>query len=122
MPHRPEKLLSDVLAAAAAIRQFTQGSTREAYGQDLMLRSAVERQLEILGEAVRRLEKLDPALVQRISEHLRIIAFRNIIVHGYDSLDDDVVWQVLMEKLPVVGKEARLLLDEIEGATPPGSS
>jgi uncharacterized protein with HEPN domain len=114
MPHRPEKLLADVLAAAAAIRQFLQGSTREAYGNDLMLRSAVERQLEVLGEAVRRLETLDPALARRISEHRRIIAFRNIIVHGYDSLDDDVVWQIVIEKLPVLAEEARGLLREIE--------
>ncbi len=82
-----------------------------------MLRSAVERQLEILGEAVRRLEALDPALVQRISEHRRIIAFRNIIVHGYDGLDDDVVWQIVMGKLPILAEEARRLLHEIEGAT-----
>jgi uncharacterized protein with HEPN domain len=116
MPHRPEKLLSDVLAASTAIRQFLQGSTREAYGRDLMLRSAVERQLEILGEAVRRLETLDPALARRISEHRRIIAFRNIIVHGYDGLDDDVVWQIVMEKLPILAEEARRLLHEIEDA------
>jgi uncharacterized protein with HEPN domain len=117
MPHRPEKLLSDVLAAAASIRQFLQGHTREAYGSDLMLRSAVERQLEILGEAVRRLEVLDSALAQRISEHRRIIAFRNIIVHGYDGLDDDVVWQIVMDKLPILAEEARRLLDEIDDAT-----
>ena len=101
MPHRPEKLLSDVLAAAAAIRQFLQGNTRETYGNDLMLRSAVERQLEILGEAVRRLEALDPSLARRISEHRRVIAFRNIIAHGYDGLDDDIVWQIVTGKLPV---------------------
>jgi uncharacterized protein with HEPN domain len=116
MPHRPEKLLSDVLAAAAAIRRFLQGNAREAYSNDLMLRSAVERQLEILGEAVRRLEVLDPALARRISEHRRIIAFRNIIVHGYDSLDDDVVWQIVTEKLPILAEEARGLLREIEDA------
>lgn len=101
MPHRPEKLLSDVLAAAAAIRQFLQRNTRETYGNDLMLRSAVERQLEILGEAVRRLEALDPSLARRISEHRRVIAFRNIIAHGYDGLDDDIVWQIVTGKLPV---------------------
>jgi uncharacterized protein with HEPN domain len=117
MPHRPEKLLSDVLAAAAAIRQFLQGNTRETYGNDLMLRSAVERQLEILGEAVRRLEALDPSLARRISEHRRVIAFRNIIAHGYDGLDDDIVWQIVTEKLPVLAAEARQLLHEIEDAT-----
>jgi uncharacterized protein with HEPN domain len=117
MPHRPEKLLSDVLAAAAAIRQFPHGNTREIYGSNLMLRSAVERQLEILGEAVRRLEALDPSLARRISEHRRVIAFRNIIAHGYDGLDDDIVWQIVTEKLPVLAAEAAQLLHEIEDAT-----
>ena len=65
---------------------------------------------------MRRLEALDPALVRQLSEHRRIIAFRNIIAHGYDGLDDDVVWQVVTEKLSVVAAEARRLLDEIGSA------
>ena len=97
MPHSPQKLLADILAAAAAIDQFLHGETRRSYSANLMLRSAVERQLEILGEAVRRLHSLDGNLSRQISEHRRIIAFRNIIAHGYDGLDDDVVWQVVTE-------------------------
>jgi uncharacterized protein with HEPN domain len=92
------------------------GRNRDAYGKDLMLRSAIERQLEILGEAVRRPEALDPTLVRQLSEHRRIIAFRNIIAHGYDGIDDDVVWQVVTEKLPILAEEARRILDEIEAA------
>jgi uncharacterized protein with HEPN domain len=113
MAHRPEKLLADILAAAAAIDQFVREKSRDDYGSDLMLRSAVERQLEILGEAVRRLEALDPTLVKPISEHRRIIAFRNIIAHGYDGLDDDIVWQVVVEKLPILADEARRILDAV---------
>lgn len=114
MPRRPEKLVADILAAADAIKTFTAGCTREAYSKDLMLRSAVERQLEILGEAVRRLQTLDATLVVDISEHRRIIAFRNIIAHGYDGLDDDIVWQVIAEKLPVLANEANTLLRKLE--------
>ena len=80
-----------------------------------MLRSAVERQLEILGEAVKRLQSLDDTLAAQISERQRIIAFRNIIAHGYDGLDDDVVWQVVTEKLPVLVAEAKGILARIEG-------
>lgn len=81
-----------------------------------MLRSAVERQFEILGEAIRRLETLNPNLAARISEHRRIIAFRNIIAHGYDGLDDDIVWQVVVEKLPILADETTKLLTTLESS------
>ncbi len=114
MPHKPEKLLADMIAAATAVASFTAGRLRDEYGEDLMLRSAVERQLEILGEALKRLDALDPPLAARFSEYRRVIAFRNVIAHGYDVLDDDIVWQVVQEKLPVLLGEARALLDEME--------
>lgn len=113
MVHRPEKLLADIIAAADAILSFVSNADREAYGSDLMLRSAVERQLEILGEAIRRLDALAPELASQVSEHRRIIAFRNIIAHGYDGLDDDIVWQVVVEKVPVLKSEAARLLQQL---------
>lgn len=114
MAHKPEKLLADILQAAAAIERFVEGRDRQTYSNDLMLRSAVERQLEILGEALRRLQVLDASLVSQISEHRRIIAFRNIIAHGYDGLDDDIVWQAVAEKLPVLVREVRVILNKLE--------
>ncbi len=114
MPHRPEKLLADMLAASTAIEYFIKGKTRDSYSGDLLLRSAVERQLEILGEAIRRLQSIDPILATKISEHRRIIAFRNLIAHGYDGLDNDIVWQVVTEKLPVLIRETDALLHTIE--------
>jgi uncharacterized protein with HEPN domain len=115
MPHTPHKLLVDAIAAAEAIGVFTLGRTRLEYGNDLMLRSAVERQFEILGEALRRLQTLDPGLVQTIGDHRRIIAFRNVIAYGYDSIDDDIVWQVVADKLPSLLAEARRLLADLGG-------
>lgn len=82
----------------------------------MLLRSAVERQLLILGEAVRRLEALDGTIAARISEHRRIIGLRNIMAHGYDAVDDDVVWQVVTQKLPLLRAEARAWLAEIDRA------
>ena len=82
MPDRRKKLLQDVLDACAAIQSFTQGRSLAEYGQNLMLRSAVERQFEIAGEALRRLIASDLAVAQRTSGHPTIIAFRSIIVHG----------------------------------------
>ncbi len=65
-----------------------------------MLRSAVERQFEILGEALGKLAKLDPTLAARISDHRRIISFRNVLIHGYDTILDEVVWGVIETQLP----------------------
>jgi uncharacterized protein with HEPN domain len=94
MPKQREKLLIDVRKAGLAVTSFVKGKSLIDYSQDLLLRSAVERQLEILGEAVRKLRDLDPAMAARLSDHHRIIGFRNILAHGYDVLDEHIVWQV----------------------------
>ena len=117
MAHSREKLLADIVGACASIGAFTQDRTRASYSADSMRRSAVERQFGILGEAMRRLELLDASLTGRITGHRRLIEFRNVLVHGYDSADDDVVWQAVTEKVPVLMSEARFLLAEI---TKPG--
>ena len=113
MSHRPEVLLLDILEAGAAINMFVEGRTLADYGQDLMLRSAVERQFTIIGEALRRLERLDPDLVSHISEHRRIIDFRNIIAHGYEIVDDETVWQAIQDKLPTLLNETESLLAKL---------
>ena len=114
MPHKAAKLLVDVLDAGAAIQSFVVGKMLEHYRADKMFRSAVERQFEIIGEALRRLANLSPELTSRISEHERIISFRNVIAHGYDIVDDTAVWQAIREKLPVLMSQVRAILDELE--------
>jgi len=76
-----------------------------------MLRAAVEREFEIIGEALAQLTKLDPGLATRISQHRTIIDFRNILIHGYAEVDDRLVWDVLETKLPVLRREVDALLD-----------
>jgi uncharacterized protein with HEPN domain len=80
------------------------------YDADAMLRSAVERQFEITGEAVKRVAKLDPAIFAGIPETSRIIAFRNILIHGYDVVDNQVVWDVIKYKLPQLSDHVITLL------------
>ncbi|MDZ4790818.1 MAG: DUF86 domain-containing protein [Hyphomicrobiales bacterium] len=75
-----------------AIQRFSAGKSFDDYSGDLMLRSAVERQFEIIGEALKRLTELDADLAARISERRTIIGFRNFIAHGYDVVDDSIVW------------------------------
>lgn len=75
-----------------------------------MLRSAVERQFEIIGEALNRLSRTSPDLADEIVEYKRIIAFRNILIHGYAQVDNRLVWSVVEEKLPrLLGEVTRLL-------------
>lgn len=83
-----KKYLYDVQQAAARIADFTIGKSYADYHGSPMLRSAVERQFEIIGEALARLARLDETLVAGISDHRRIIAFRNILIHGYADVDD----------------------------------
>jgi uncharacterized protein with HEPN domain len=69
-----------------------------------MLRSAVERQFEIVGEALNRLRLADATLASRIPDLARIVAFRNVLIHGYATIDDRLVWEVATERVrPLVG-------------------
>jgi len=103
------KYLFDMHEAVELIVQFTVGRNFEDYVADAMMRSAVERQFEILGEALGKLVKLDPAFAERISDYRRIIAFRNVLIHDYDTILDEVVWGVVETQLPVL----RSLLSEL---------
>ena len=105
-------LLHDIRIAAEYIDSFTHGKDFSTYGMDEMLRSAVERQFEIIGEALNRLRKISPDLAAKISEHQRIIAFRNILIHGYAQVDVRLVWSVVEEKLPTLLGEVTRLLEE----------
>ena len=100
-----KKYLYDIQQAADRIAEFTAGQRLEDYRTNAMLRAAVERQFEIIGEALVQLAKLDEKLAARISEYRRIIAFRNILIHGYADVDDRLVWDVVETKLPVLRRE-----------------
>jgi len=73
-------------------------------------RSAVERKFEILGEALNRLQKSDPTLATQIPEHRKIISFRNVLIHGYDMIDESVVWSIVQQDLPTLAKQIDSML------------
>lgn len=110
-----KKLLEDMRRAAELINKFVAGKTLADYETDSMLRAAVERQFEIIGEALNRLIKTDPSIAARITGTPRIIAFRNILIHGYDLVDCEIVWDVIETHLPVLSKEVEALLAEEDG-------
>lgn len=64
-----------------------------------MLRSAAERQFEIIGEALNRLSQVDPVVANEIVDLRRIVAFRNVLIHGYATIDDAIVWEVATARL-----------------------
>ncbi len=99
LPIESRKYLFDIERAADFIHQFTFGKTLADYESSRLLRAAVEREFEIIGEAVSQLAKRDPVLVQRIPEHRRLIAFRNVLIHGYADVDDAVVWGLIETRL-----------------------
>jgi len=113
MPHDPRKLLQDILSRAEGIQQFTAGKDLTAYRAHDMLRLAVERQFEIIGEAISRLLKADAALAARLTDYRRIIDFRNAITHGYDMVDDQIVWDAVTAKLPILKQEVEALLAQL---------
>jgi len=77
------------------------------------LRSGVERQFEIIGEAVNRLSKIDRTIVEGLPETPRIVAFRNILIHGYDVVDNRVVWDVIQNNLVPLRDRVTWLLSEM---------
>lgn len=111
------KLLEDVRQAAELILQFAMGRTIRDYSENALLRSGIERQFEIIGEAINRLATLDAATASRISQRRRIIDFRNILIHGYDLVDTNVAWDVVQNDLPALLREVEALLSEPAGQT-----
>jgi uncharacterized protein with HEPN domain len=104
------KYLFDIQEACARIADFTAGRAFEDYTQDAMLRSAVERQFEIVGEAMSRLLRTAPDLEPGITDCRKIIAFRNILIHAYATVSDAVVWGTIETNLEVLRDEIAALV------------
>ncbi|MFN3784540.1 MAG: DUF86 domain-containing protein [Spirosomataceae bacterium] len=84
--------------------------TFEIYEKDLRTKRAVERNIEIIGEAMNRILKENSEV--EISNSSKIVDVRNRIIHGYDSVSDDVIWGIVIKNLPVLQREVEILLNE----------
>ncbi|HKO54735.1 MAG TPA: HepT-like ribonuclease domain-containing protein [Thermoanaerobaculia bacterium] len=116
-PQRDRRtLLADVVTACEKIEVFTAGHTFDDYAHDDQLRSAVERQFTIIGEALREAWKLDRSLSAQITGFRSILNFRNVLVHGYSTVFDAAVWDVIHNHLPLLLRDLRPLFTEL----PPG--
>ena len=115
MKEGSRKYLWDAMTAAERIGRFTSGRALDEYLSDELLRSAVERQFEIIGEALAALRRTDPDTASTIPEIDRIVAFRNLLIHGYATVDDRLVWGVVEGKLSGLREALSRLVGGLEG-------
>lgn len=113
MERDPRVYLWDVRDAADDIAQFIAGLDSTGYADDKLVRAAVERKFEIIGEALNLLSKHAPNLALRIMVLRRIVDFRNVLIHGYATVDDELVWGIASESLPGLRQAVSALLDEL---------
>jgi uncharacterized protein with HEPN domain len=102
--------LYDILNAIVEIESFFNNEPKEfaKYQNDLRTRRAVERNIEIIGEALSRILNRDKTLT--ITNSRNIVDTRNRIIHGYDSVSDDIIWGIVIRHLPVLQTEIQTLL------------
>ena len=112
MNNRTRKLLFDVQDSARSIRDWCRNRTFAEYEADRQFRRAVEREFEIIGEALNQLSHEDADAAERILQLPRIVGFRNRIIHSYDTIDDATVWGVIEGHLPMLLTEVEALLQE----------
>jgi uncharacterized protein with HEPN domain len=107
MPHSLEAYKQEIIDAISNVKTFIKGIQFKDYQSNIEKKSAVERQLLIIGEALVQIVKNYPEKEDMISERKRIIAFRNIIVHHYFGIDDKIVWDVINNKLDKLATEVQ---------------
>ncbi len=113
MPRDVRLYVYDIVRACELVRTFTADKTFDDYAADVMLRSAVERQFEIVGEALNQALALDPTLRDQISHAGDIIGFRNRLIHGYPFISNVTVWSIVEDHLPLLSQEAAALLERL---------
>lgn len=118
MQREAEALLFDALTAIERVDRFMVSTTFEDYKANELLRSAVERQLMVVGEALWQLRKAAPETADRLREIDRIVAFRHVLVHGYASIDDRLVFAIGEGKLDELADDIRACLRALDRGAP----
>lgn len=104
-----KKYLYDIKESIESIENYIgNNKTFEIYKSNKMLRRSVERELEIIGEAVNKISKIDPSF--SISGKKQIIGLRNRVIHNYDNVDNEIVWGIIIKYLPLLKDETITLL------------
>lgn len=113
MRRDPRAFLWDVLEGADAILEFIRGREQNDYLSDAMLRAAVERKLEIIGEALSQLSKAAPEIAAAIPELPQAIGLRNVLIHGYAITDNEIVWRTVKADIPPLRHRIEALLQQL---------
>jgi len=111
MDERIEKWLYDILFAIEEIESYFENREKifTKFKQNMMLKRAVERNLEIIGEATNRILAQDPEI--EISNARQIVNLRNLVIHSYDSISDENIWAIVVNNIPKLKKEIQKLLE-----------
>ncbi len=110
MDNRTKIFLFDIFESIESIENYL-GQKRDfnVYLKNKMLRRAIEREFEIIGEAMSRIDKIDSNI--DITSKKQIISMRNRVIHGYDKIDDEVIWGTIVKHLPVLKADISVLLE-----------
>ena len=113
---RTLKLLEDIRSTAEALCDRSAARTFADRLANLEFRFFVERSFEIVGEVARRLRDEDPDTFGRLSGGAKVVGARNVIVHGYDEIKDDLLWEAIKGSVPQLLAEVEALMAELRGA------
>jgi uncharacterized protein with HEPN domain len=114
MDDRILKWLYDIQSAIKEIDSYFEKEEKDflKYKSNLMLKRAIERDLEIIGEAINRIITKDSSFVEKITDSRAIIGLRNQVIHAYDSISDENIWAILINHLPKLKSEINALIEE----------
>lgn len=107
-------LLWDIDDSASFILQISGSLSLHEYQENRVIRDAVERNFEIVGEAIRLIGQIDPDTTRLIDGHREIVGLRNRIAHGYRGIDDELMWNFIQSSLPILLTQVRALLHSSE--------
>ncbi len=115
MDERILKWLYDIKIAIEELDTFFGGKlpSVDDYKNNLLLRRGVERNLEIIGEAMNRIRQRDPEYLRYITEAHAIIGLRNHIIHSYDNVSDESLWSIVKDHLPKLKEEVEVLIGDL---------
>lgn len=111
MDHDPKAYLFDIKQACDEIKEFTHNMSFEEYSRNSMVKAAVERKFLVIGEAMTRLKREYPKILDKITDHEKIIGFRNVLIHGYDIINDSTVLSAVKDSIPTLRLEVENILN-----------